>query len=52
MRDPNNEMKRIREDLIACGVDVPRDATLEEVAEFVDIKLQHGIYTYIYRNLK
>jgi hypothetical protein len=42
MTDPNGELKKIRQALIACGVAVPHDATVGEVAEFIDIKLQHG----------
>ena len=42
MTDPSSELHRVRLALIECGVSVPHDATAEEVAEFIDIKLQHG----------
>lgn len=42
MKDPHNELKRIRKELIECGVDVPHDVTKAAVSEFIDEKLQHG----------
>ena len=42
MKNPHPEMRRIRDDLIACGVPVPHYLSKEQVEEFVDPKLQHG----------
>ena len=42
MKDPHTEMRRIRDDLLACGVPVPHYLDKAQVEELVDIKLQHG----------
>ena len=35
-------MKKIKDDLVACGVVVPHDITQTAISEFIDEKLQHG----------
>ena len=43
MSSPKQEMDRIYQELRDhCGVDVPRQLSAEDVASFVDVKLQHG----------
>jgi len=42
MKTPDAEMARIRKQLLECGVPVPRALSASDVADFVDVKLQHG----------
>lgn len=42
MKNPDKIMSKIKSELLACGVQVPLDITTQAVAEFIDIKLQHG----------
>lgn len=42
MSEPQPELDRIHDQLRQCGVAVPRKLTPVQIADFIDIKLQHG----------
>lgn len=42
MQQPKQELDRIFDELVACGVAVPHKLDDTEISSFIDIKLQHG----------
>ena len=42
MKQPEVEMKRVYEGLLACGVPVPHEVSSADVKSFIDTSLQHG----------
>lgn len=47
MRDPQIELDRVFDELTQCGVNVPHKLNPVEIADFIDVKLQHGKSTQI-----
>ena len=47
MTQPNIELARIHQGLLDCGVAVPHMVSKEDIAEFIDVKLQHGKTTLL-----
>ena len=42
MKNPRQELDRIYDELIACGLDVPNKVSDQDINSFIDPKLQHG----------
>ena len=47
MKSPRQELDRIYNELIACGLNVPKKVSDEDIKSFIDPKLQHGKTTLL-----
>ena len=42
MKQPQIELEKIFNGMVACGVDVPHKLEPSDISDFIDVKLQHG----------
>jgi hypothetical protein len=52
MKNPRDELDRIHNELISCGLDVPKKISDEDIKSFIDPNLQHGKTTLLDNSCK